>query len=81
MKCRVNAVATCSYSESEEWFLGYIYADINTVDTEWNKNIEINDNTIRFHLDTGAKSNVLPLRQRSMKYNRIVTNLLLQKLT
>lgn len=59
---RVNAVGTCSSdSESEELFLGYICADINTVETEWSENIEINDRTVRFQLDTGAKCNVLPL--------------------
>lgn len=59
---RVNAVETCSSdSESEELFLGYICADINTVETEWSENIEINDRTVRFQLDTGAKCNVLPL--------------------
>lgn len=55
----VNAVDTCSSdSESEELFLGYICADINTVETEWSENIEINDRTVRFQLDTGAKCNV-----------------------
>lgn len=58
----MNAVETCSSeSESDELFLGYICADINTVETEWSENIEINDRTIRFQLDTGAKCNVLPL--------------------
>lgn len=58
----MNAVETCSSdSESEVLFLGYICADINTVETEWSENIEINDRTIRFQLDTGAKCNVLPL--------------------
>lgn len=59
---RMNVVETCSSdSESDELFLGYICADINTVETEWNENIEINDRTVRFQLDTGVKCNVLPL--------------------
>lgn len=42
-------------------YIGYICADTNTVETEWSENIEINDRTVRFQLDTGAKCNVLPL--------------------
>lgn len=59
---RVNAVETCSSdSKSEQLFLGYICADINTVKTERSENIEINDRSVCFQLDTDVKYIVLPL--------------------
>lgn len=53
-KCRtkakcVNVVEICSSdNESEELFLGYISADIDTIDAELSENIEINVKTVRF---------------------------------
>ena len=43
-------------------FIGCLQSDINTVDhsNEWFETLTLNNNSVKFQLDTGAKCNTIP---------------------
>ncbi|VDI06080.1 Hypothetical predicted protein [Mytilus galloprovincialis] len=58
-KKNIHTISESDSSSDGEFYVGTIDAPIHTIDNTWYETLKINNQPIRFQLDTGAKCNVI----------------------
>ncbi|VDI20638.1 Hypothetical predicted protein [Mytilus galloprovincialis] len=58
-KKNIHTISESDSSSDGEFYVGTIDAPIHTIDNTWYETLKINNQAIRFQLDTGAKCNVI----------------------
>ncbi|OWF39131.1 hypothetical protein KP79_PYT25202 [Mizuhopecten yessoensis] len=61
-KKSVHAIDGENTSSDDEFYVGYLKTEINSVETEWCENVAVEGKSLLFQLDTGAMCNVISLK-------------------